>query len=103
MANATSSGSGNVQQELQNLEAAELAIALKPVYVYLTALQQPGANVETAVAGFKVLELNEMANEPLFESVGINNVALGLQNAISAWEQKVTGGSTSAPTTAAAA
>jgi hypothetical protein len=87
----------DAQTTLQNLEAAELAIALKPVYAYLAALQVPGANVESAVSGLNALELEEAANEPLFETVGINNVALGLQNIISNWEVQVTGGTTSAP------
>lgn len=84
---------------VSNLEAAELKILLGPVYSYLAALQQPGANVQTAVAGLQSLELSELAQGPLFEAVGINNVASAIQSKIQAWEASVTASSGSGSST----
>lgn len=75
---------------IANLEAAELKILLAPVFAYLAALQQPGANIQTAVAGLNSLELQELAQGPLFEAVGINNVAAAVQTQIQAWEAQIT-------------
>jgi hypothetical protein len=75
------------------LKAAELKILLAPVFAYLTALQQPGANVQTAIAGLNSLELQELAQAPLFEAVGINNVAAALETQITTWASSVTASS----------
>jgi hypothetical protein len=61
------------------LKAAELALVLAPLNKFLTDLQQPGANQETAVQEFGKLQLSLLANAPGAESVGINGVAAVLQ------------------------
>jgi hypothetical protein len=75
---------------LNQLEAQELALALQPVYTFLTALQQPGANIQTAIAGVNTLELTEAAQLPVLESVGINDGAAYLQSLLQAWQAKIT-------------
>lgn len=61
------------------LKAAELALVLAPLNKFLSDLQQPGANQETAVQEFGKLQLSLLANAPGAESVGINGVAALLQ------------------------
>lgn len=60
---------------IQTLASAELAIVLKPVDDFLTALQAPGANTETIVQDFAKLQLAAIQDVPELESVGIGNLA----------------------------
>lgn len=64
---------------IQSLAQAELAIILKPVDNFLTALQQPDVNTETVVQDFAQLQLAAIQDIPALESVGIGNVAASLQ------------------------
>lgn len=64
---------------VQSLEQAELAIILKPVDTFLTALQQPGANTENVMQDFAALQLAAIQDAPAIESVGIVNVAAAIQ------------------------
>jgi hypothetical protein len=49
-----------------------LAVAVKPILTYAANLQQPGANTETAMQGIPEVELQEAANSPIWEQLGIN-------------------------------
>jgi hypothetical protein len=90
----TSSASGtSAPNPLATLEAEELAVVLKPVFSLLTNLQQPGANIETAVTGIPVVELQEASNLPVIETLGINNVAAVFQAKLAAWQASLSSGS----------
>lgn len=78
---------------LQNLKAAELKLVLAPIYAFLTAAQQPGANIATIVQGIKVVELEELAQVPAIEAVGIQNIAAALQAKLQAYEASLTASS----------
>lgn len=79
------------------LKAAELALVLSPLNKFLSDLQVPGANTETAVQEFGKLQLSLLANAPGAESVGINGVAALLQQKLNSLVS-----STAAPVTAPA-
>lgn len=64
---------------IQSIASAELAIILKPVDDFLTALQQPDANEETVVQDFARLQLAALQDLPELEAVGINGVAAAVQ------------------------
>lgn len=59
--------------------AVELPIVLKPLNDFLTVLQQPGVNVEAAAQDYAALQLAEIQNAPVEESVAINEVSAILQ------------------------
>lgn len=63
------------------LTALEQAL-LGPVNNFLTALQQPGVNIQTAVQQLGGLSLSEMLALPGAESALINLVAASLQTKI---------------------
>lgn len=71
---------------LPGLAAAELALVLKPVFNFLTALQQPGANISTVLQGVAVLELEEAAQLPAIQAVGLGNVAAAIEAQLQAWQ-----------------
>lgn len=77
---------------LSKLEAAELNVVLAPIFTYLTTLQAPGANAETVVAGFEALKLELVAQLPLIESIGINEVASDAQARLAAWQASLANG-----------
>ena len=80
----------SAKTQLNELEAAELAVALKPVYAFLAALQQPGANIQTAMAGVNTLELTEAAQLPVLEAIGLNQGAAYVQSLLQAWQSEIT-------------
>lgn len=91
---ATSSGSGSGAANtdpLAQLKAQELAVILNPIKEFLTALQQPNANVETLVSGFQIVKLAELQNIPAIESIGINNIAAIILEKLNSWESSFTG------------
>jgi hypothetical protein len=59
--------------------AAELAVVVNPLQTFLSALQAPGANTETVVQDYAALQLAEIQNAPLIESVGIAGIAKAAQ------------------------
>jgi hypothetical protein len=70
---------------LANLAAAELAIVLKPINDFLTALQQPGVNVAAVLQDFTKLQLEILGDVPALEAVGIGNIAAYLQQELNGW------------------
>lgn len=92
--NNTTSGSGVATNPavdvFNNIVAADLQVILAPVNKFLTDLQQPGANTQEVIADFSQLQLAALADVPLFESVGIQNIAAGLQMALNNWVSSVT-------------
>ena len=55
------------------------AVVLGPVNTFLTALQQPGVNVQTAVQDFLTLQAGEVAILPSLEADAIGDAAAALQ------------------------
>jgi hypothetical protein len=80
----------SAKTQLNELEAVELAVALKPVYAFLAALQQPGANIQTAMAGVNTLELTEAAQLPVLEAIGLNHGAAYVQSLLQEWQAEIT-------------
>lgn len=64
---------------IQSLASAELAIVLKPVDEFLTALQEPNVNIATIVQDFAKLQLAVIQDLPELEAVGIGGIAAALQ------------------------
>lgn len=81
---------------ISNLEADELAIVLKPIYTLLTAAQQPGANAQTVLQALNVADLQELANVPAIETIGIGGIAAIIQQKLQAWQASVVAGASSA-------
>ena len=55
------------------------AVVLGPVNTFLTALQQPNANVQTAVQDFLTLQAGEVSILPTIEGLAIKDAAAALQ------------------------
>lgn len=72
------------QNAFKGVLAAELAIQLGTVDMFLTALQQPNVNTEAVVQDFQKMQLNLLANAPQAESVGISGVAAAVQSQLNA-------------------
>lgn len=64
--------------------AAELAVIIGPLNKFLTALQAPGVNTESVVQDYTTLQLAELQNAPLLESVGIQGIAAAAQTKLNA-------------------
>lgn len=77
------------QNPISSLAAAELAVVLKPIYSALTALQAPGANIATVIQAINMVELEEIAQLPAIESLGVGNVASALAAKLQAWEASI--------------
>ncbi len=55
------------------------AVVLGPVNAFLTALQQPGVNYQTAIQDFLTLQAGEVAILPTLEADAIGDAAAALQ------------------------
>ena len=77
----TSSASGS---SLNPLIAAELAVVINPLQKFLSALQAPGVNTESVIQDYTSLQLAELQNAPLIESVGIAGIAAAAQTKLNA-------------------
>jgi hypothetical protein len=62
-----------------NLTVAELQILAAPINQLFTDLQTPGVNYQTALQDFVKLQGALITDEPLAQTVGINNIAAFLQ------------------------
>lgn len=74
----------------QSLTAAELQVLFGPINTFLTELQRPDVNIQAVAQGWAQLQLAELQNEPLAQSVGISNIAAIAQAKINAIEAKLT-------------
>lgn len=81
---STTTAPASLEETLHALSSAELAIFLKPLDAFLTALQEPGVNTETLVQDYAKLQLDSLNNVPLAESTGINVTAAGAQAQLNA-------------------
>jgi hypothetical protein len=63
---------------------AELAVVIGPLNSFLTALQAPNVNTQTVVQDYTSLQLAELQNAPLIESIGIGGVAAAAQTKLNA-------------------
>lgn len=93
--------SGNVvntgaPSPLKALVSAELGVVLGPLDKFLTALQMPGVNTQAVIQQFGELQLAELQQAPLIESIGIQGVASAAQTKLHSWVNDLTASAASA-------